>query len=260
MTISFTSPVARQQHILRMLEEEGEVQVSRLPSLLRVTSMTVWRDVKGLEEQGLLRRGRGVIMAVRERAGEASFEWKQEQFSEVKRRIAVCAARTFVGDGEVLALEGGTTVAALVDALPMQRISVTTNSLPIALRLRAQRPALPLRVVGGWLSSVSGNTTGPETVKEIRRSRFSVCFLSATGWDAARGPMDPNPMEIEVKRAMASAARRVVLLMDAGKFSVRSVSVMIHPRRLHALVTNAPPPADIAAQLRSQSVRIVLAS
>ena len=62
-------------------------------------------------------------------------------------------------------MEGGTTVAALVDALPDQHISVVTNSLPIALRMRARRPVLPVRVLGGWLSAVSGNTTGPEALK-----------------------------------------------------------------------------------------------
>jgi DeoR family transcriptional regulator, fructose operon transcriptional repressor len=259
MINAFRSPVARHQHILRRVEEEGTVRVSALPEVLGVTAMTVWRDLKVLEEQGLLWRGRGVVGSIKERPGEDSFESKQRHGQEAKQRIAECAVRLFVREGDVLALEGGTTVAALADALPDQRISITTNSLPIAMRLRERHPALPVRVIGGWLSSVSGNATGPETLRELARSRYSVCFLSATGWDPARGPMDPNPMEIEVKRVMASCAQRVVLLLDAGKFLLRSNSVMIHPRRLDALVTDSQPPPEIMAQLQEHGVRMVLA-
>jgi hypothetical protein len=35
---------------------------------------------------------------------------------------------------------------------------------------------------------------------------------------------------------------------------------MIHPRRLHALVTDAPPPAAIARHLESEGVRVVVAA
>jgi DeoR/GlpR family transcriptional regulator of sugar metabolism len=99
---------------------------------------------------------------------------------------------------------------------------------------------------------------GPEALQFIARQRASVCFLSATGFDARRGPTDPNPLEIEVKRAWAAVAGRVVLLLDAAKFGVRSASVMIHPRRLHALVTDAPPPPEIAAGLAAHGVEIVV--
>ena len=255
--ISF-SPTARQQYILRSLQEQGELRVADLVDPLGVSAMTVWRDVKGLEEQGLLRRGHGRILAVGEASRELRFEVKDPQRMERKQRIARRAAREFVRDGDVIVLEGGTTVAALVDELPDQRLSVCTNSLPIGLRLRERRPALPVRVLGGWLSPVSGNTTGAGTLREVGRQAFSTCFLSATAWDPVKGPMDPNPLEIEVKRAMAARADRVVLLMDHSKFRAVSSSVMIHPRRLHALVTDQPPPAEVCALLHRLGVRLLV--
>jgi hypothetical protein len=48
--------------------------------------------------------------------------------------------------------------------------------------------------------------------------------------------------------------------MDSRKFHLASASVMIHPRRLHALVTDAPPPAAIARHLESEGVRVVVAA
>ena len=250
---------ARQHRILALLRDQGSVRLLVLQRELGVTPMTVWRDLRILAEQGLLRRVRGGAQGLGAGAGEADFEAKLSVADRAKARIAALAVQTFVREGDVLALEGGTTVAAVVDALPHERVSVLTNSLPVALRLRARRPGLPVQVVGGWLSAVSGNTSGPDAVKTLGRQQASVCFISATGWDTQRGPLDPSPLEIEAKRALAGCAARVVMLLDSGKFKRSSGCVTIHPKRLHALVTDRPPPAAVAAQLAAAGVRVIVA-
>jgi DeoR/GlpR family transcriptional regulator of sugar metabolism len=72
--------------------------------------------------------------------------------------------------------------------------------------------------------------------------------------------MDPNPLEIEVKRAWAAAARRTVLLLDARKFGRRSGSITIHARRLHAVVTDKTPPASFQTMLEAKGVALCLAA
>lgn len=249
----------RHQRIIGMLRERSTVRCRELQNLFSVTAMTVWRDLRELEELGLLQRIRGGAQAVITPGDELEFEMKTIACSEVKQRIAEYAVACFIRDGETVALEGGTTVAALVDHLPEARIAILTNSLPIALRVRSRRPNLPVKLAGGWLSQISGNVVGPETLQFIEKQRASICFLSATGFDAELGPTDPNPLEIEVKRAWAKVSERVVLLLDSSKLGVRSAAVMLHPRRLHAVVTDAPPPAEIAKRLAENGVELMIA-
>jgi DeoR/GlpR family transcriptional regulator of sugar metabolism len=249
----------RHQAILTRLRDAGHVRARELHRELGVTPMTVWRDLRTLEEQGLLRRRHGGAERLGRAPGEPDFEAKGTVAAEAKRRIAAAAVAEFVRAGDTLALEGGTTVAALLEFLPDTKISLLTNSLPVALRARAVRPQLPVHVAGGWLSPVSGNVAGPDTLRFLERQSASLCFISATGFDAVRGPLDPNPLEIEAKRALAARARRVVLLLDARKFAVASTAVAIHPRRLHALVTDQPPPRPIARLLRTHGVRLIVA-
>lgn len=249
----------RHQLILALLRQRAVISARDLRNLLGVTAMTVWRDLRELEELGLLCRVRGGARSLGPEAQEPDFETKTTAASEAKRRIAACAVAHFVRAGETIALEGGTTVAALVDHLPEARVSVLTNSLPVALRVRARRPALPVQLPGGWLSQVSGNVVGPEALQFIARQRASTCFLSASGFDVTQGPTDPNPLEIEVKRAWAAVSTRVVLLLDAGKFGKRSAAVMIHPRRLHAVVTEARPPRAIVQCLAEHGVDLIIA-
>jgi len=252
-------PSTRLQRIMTLLRNNGEIRIGTLIQEFNITPMTAWRDLQCLAEQGLLRRVRGGARLPGNAMGEPNFETKTSSAGLAKSRIAFAALREFVREGDIIAMEGGTTVAALIDQLPERRISVVTNSLPIALQIRAVRPALPVRVIGGWLSSVSGNTTGPDALKEAKHMKISVFFMSATGWNQACGPMDPNPLEIEIKRAFAASAARVVLLMDSSKFQITSTSVMIHPRRIHALITDAPLPEGVSKILRKEGVRIIVA-
>lgn len=248
----------RLQQTLAMLRESGIVHCHQLQQHFGITAMTVWRDLETLEANGQLRRVRGGAVAVDAAAGEPLFEEKRRAQAEIKHRIAAAAVEAFVSAGQTLALEGGTTVAAIVDALPQERLSILTNSLPVALKARQNRPLLPVQVIGGWLSPVSGNVTGPETLRAIAKCRVDLCFLSATGFDAKRGPTDPNPLEIEVKRGWAAVARKTVLLADSEKFSRQAAHVTLHPRRLHAVVTDNAPPEECAELLTRHGVRLLV--
>jgi DeoR/GlpR family transcriptional regulator of sugar metabolism len=249
----------RHQRIMALLRENASVSCLELRSVFGVTAMTVWRDLRELEELGLLKRVRGGARLATTAVGEPEFESKTSAANYAKQRIAACAVAHFILEGETVALEGGTTVASLVDLLPSARISILTNSLPVALRVRALRPNLPVKLPGGWLSQVSGNMVGFDTLRFIEKQRASICFLSATGFDAELGPTDPNPLEIEVKRALAAISGRVVLLMDSRKFGTRSAAVMIHLRHLHAVVTDAPPPPEISTRLAEHGIEVLIA-
>ncbi len=249
----------RHQHILSTLRNHGSVSVAALQRELQTTSMTVWRDLKALEELGLLRRVRGGARLPGHLPGEPDYEAKNLTASEAKRRIAALAVREFIREGDTVALEGGTTVAALVGCLPLSRVSILTNSLPVALHARTVRPECPVLIAGGWVSRVSGNTSGPETLRAMEKWQASVCFLGATGFDEEIGPSDPNPLEIEAKRMLASKARRVVMLLDSSKFGLRSAAVTLHPRRIDALVTDARPSRPILALLKKHGVRLLVA-
>ena len=218
--------------------------------------MTVWRDMKTLAELGLLLRVRGGVQSLKAQVGELVFEKKWSEEQSRKDCIAALAVREFVQPGCVLFIEGGSTVAGMISHLPQTRISIVTNSLPVAMKIRVLRPNLLVRMVGGWLSVVSGNLTGSEALREIRRLKVDVCCLGATGFDTEVGPSDPNPLEIEVKRAFSEIASRTVLLLDAKKFGFRSAAVTLHPRRLHALVTDHLPASPYLTFLEKHQVSL----
>ena len=250
----------RQQRILDLLQERGSISSKHLADLLGVTAMTVWRDLRELAEMGLIQRIRGGVQsrqaAVR---GIAAAPVSDAESERIKQTIARRAVEEFVRPGDMLAIGGGTTVAALVPWLPEEKVSVLTNSIFLASMIRGQRPGVSVLLPGGWLSPLSGDLCGPETVRRLAREESRVCFISAWAYDAERGPLDQNPLEIETKRALVRGARRVVLLLESAKFYREAACITLHPRHLHAVVTEAEPPADVASHFEKLGIRLIVA-
>jgi DeoR/GlpR family transcriptional regulator of sugar metabolism len=246
----------RHRFLLRRLEETGSLKMQGLDRELGVNTMTIWRDLRLLEQRGLLKRVHGGAIRA-DRSIEPQFRLKQERSLAEKRLIATTAVRKYFQPGDVIILEGGTTVAELLNHLPPRDVTLMTNSLPILSRAHALGRAWQIHGSGGALSPVSGNFVGPEAVEFFQKNFASTFFMSATGLDLETGTLtDPNPVEIEVKRAMAKAAKRVVLLLDSSKIGVRSVKEVLPLKDVDVMICDAGLDAGAARQLKAKGLTI----
>lgn len=246
----------RQQRILDLLQQRGSLRTGELAEWLEVTPMTVWRDLRELVELGLVQRVRGGVQCRLPAGPESPVQNVPESGSDrAKSAIARRAVAEFVRPGDMLALGGGVTVAALVPWLPESKVSVLTNSVLLASMIRSQRPGVSVLLPGGWLSPLSGDLCGEETIRRLAREKCDVCFISCWAYDAERGPLDRNPLEIETKRALIKGARKVILLVESAKFLRDAACVTVHPRHLHAVVTDARPPAAVREHFARLGIR-----
>ncbi len=228
----------RQQRILELLEESDSVVTATLPEVLEVTPMTVWRDLRHLEDKGLIRRLRGRVVRKQEVAVEPDFHSKRSRNQQAKDRIAAWAVSQRIKAGDCVALDGGTTVAAMSRQVLPPRVTIVTNSVNTAqlFQHHVSRPAV--YCCGGFLRETSGTFIGPEALKFFTRRRFTRYFLSATGVDAEQGITDLTLEDNEVKQAMAANSGEVVLLADRSKLGVVSHMQVFPWRRIHTFVTD----------------------
>ena len=248
----------RRAFIRRQLHGAAGVSTAELQETLGVSMMTVWRDLGALEREGALRRVHGGAVPVDGAAGpEPSFAAKAARAASAKQRIARVALAGHVRPGMTLALDGGSTVAALMPFLPVNSgLTLLTNSLEIV----RQTPAgVAVSCSGGIYREVSGTFVGPQALRFFSEHRADVAFVSATGLDEEEGLTDPNPLEIEVKRALCARAGKVVLLIDAQKFGKRSTLPVLGLAALAEVVCDARPPRGLAAALKAARVEVCLA-
>jgi DeoR/GlpR family transcriptional regulator of sugar metabolism len=201
--------------------------------------MTVWRDLRAIEDSGLVRRVRGGAVHIQLSGSEPRFEAKRSINFHEKQRIARYAAEHFVDDGMILVLEAGTTVAGMVPYLYHSRLTILTNGLNVLTEAARELPRLTVLGSGGLLRENSLTFVGPEADAFFTHYRADVFFLSATGLTIEDGLTDPSPLEIEIKRVMGQSAHKRILLLDSGKFAIRSLANVMPLSEIDVVVTDS---------------------
>lgn len=261
--------VERQQLIERILVEESRVAVVDLARRFDVTTETVRRDLAVLEDAGALVRVHGG--AVARDAGsttEPSVVERASRHGAAKNAIAE-RALTALGAGfhGSVFIDAGTTTAAVAAALPGrlgvvqaegQHIEAVTHSLTIAPTL-AGAEGVSLTMIGGRIRGITAAAVGVETVGAIRRLRPDVAFIGTNGVSAGFGLSTPDPDEASVKSAIVRSARRVIVVADASKHDRELLVTFASLEDIDVLVTDAEPPAALAAALADAEVEVWIA-
>ncbi|HWF75162.1 MAG TPA: DeoR/GlpR family DNA-binding transcription regulator [Solirubrobacteraceae bacterium] len=246
----------RRALILDRLRTQGRVLAADLTAELAVSSDTIRRDLRELDDAGLLRRVHGGALP---RHGDASpFATRARRAPEAKASIARRAAER-VREGQVVILDGGTTTLELARALPDDlHASVITTSPPIALAL-ADHPGLEVTVVGGTLRHRALVTVGATAVEALRVIRADVVFLGVCGLHPEIGVTTEDLEERHVKAAMIDGAAEVVALADHDKLGTAMPVVVAPLSAVTHLVTDADVDDEALAPYRAVGIEVLRA-
>jgi len=236
------------------------VSVADVASAYDVTTETVRRDLRALARAGVVRRVHGgAVPASALRLVELGVAERETAMAAEKDRIAAAAVGLLPPEGGSLVLDAGTTTGRLARLLPTdQDLTVVTNAVPVAAQLAGCR-GIRLQLLGGRVRGVTHAAVGAETVRALGDIRVDVSFLGTNGLSSTYGLSTPNPDEAAVKRAMAQAGRRVVVLADSAKIGREDLVRFASVDAVHVLVTDDGIDGGSAAELQEHGVEVVVA-
>lgn len=247
----------RRNKIVDKIQSLGLVAIDELVAELGVSQMTIWRDLIALEQDGKVRRVRGGVARVEnETNNEPLYRSKLVLQKDLKSAIARLAAETYVRDNDIIFLEAGTTVGSMIEFLNQRDLTVISNGLGNLNQLSSRIPEMTVLSCGGMLRYIAHTFVGPQAVDFFHNMRANTLFLGCTGLDFPDGITDPNPLEIQVKRAMVESAGQTVLLIDSTKFGVRSLSQIIPFERVKAVITDDGVPDKYVSKLREMHITV----
>jgi DeoR family fructose operon transcriptional repressor len=253
-SVRYARAPERRREILRRLGDAGYVSSTEVALALGVSEMTIRRDLRQLSAQGLANRVAGGASLPVPAAG-APFEQRRDAATVEKLAVAR-AAVTLIAPGAVVALDAGTTVAALAGLLP-GGLTVVTHSVPV-IQTCTSRDDLELIALGGAYHGPTRSFTGPITRASLGDLAVDIAVLSATAAGPA-GVYSANASDADTKRAMARIAGRVVLLLDHHKLNRRAPMRFMDLSAVDVLVVDAGADADRVALLRKTCRQVVLA-
>jgi DeoR/GlpR family transcriptional regulator of sugar metabolism len=248
----------RRHAILELVRSSGSLSLRALAEAVDSSVVTVRRDLRALEEQGLLDRRRGGAAMPGALSHEPTYHQKAHTASLQKAAIAELAA-TLVEEGDAVILGAGTTTHELARQLANKRdLTVVTNSLLVG-EVLARAPGVEVVMTGGSLRGSTFALVGGAAEQSLQGVRVRLGFLSGNGLTAERGLSTPNMLSSSVDRAIAQAAQHVVVLADHTKIGVETMFQTVPASRISHLVTDDQADQPTLAALASAGVQVHVA-
>ncbi|RYY23807.1 MAG: DeoR/GlpR transcriptional regulator [Sphingobacteriaceae bacterium] len=247
----------RHQFIINKLHQEGHINVIELCKELEVSSVTIRKDLKFLEEKGLLFRTHGGATQHNPYIVERPVNEKEKLQADEKTRIGVAAAG-LVLDNDSIIIASGTSVLALAKNLhPKGNLTVITSALNVALELN-KYPNIEILQLGGMLRPSSSSVIG-DYAKNILVDFFcSKLFLGVDGIDLDFGLTTTSAMEAHLNRQMINVAQKTIVLADSTKFGRRGFGRICSLDEVDQIITDSGVSDHIVQTLESAGITVTI--
>ena len=227
----------RMDSIISILNEKKHVTVDYLAEHVFASKVTVRRDLKVLEDLGLVSRSYGGVTL---RSGENRFvplSIREQNSSTVKDMIARKAV-SLIGEGSTIIIDGSSTALRMVNYLhEKQNVTVITNNLRAATMLCEKK--IPVYCTGGLLVPEALVCVGPFAEHMISSVTADLMFFSSQGLSEDGRISDFSENETNQRRLMLRHARKKYFLCDSSKLGKTFLFTVCSTSEIDGVISDA---------------------
>lgn len=254
---SMSSLPERHQYILSRLKKEGKVNVLDLCNDLNVSSVTIRKDLKLLEDKSLLYRTHGGATSSNPYTVDKPVNEKEKIRSEEKMDIGAVAAG-LIEPNDCIIIASGTTVLSLARNIkPKGQLTVITAALNVATELN-QYPEIEVLVLGGILRKSSSSATGMYAEKILDDFSCSKLFLGVDGIDIDFGLTTTHVQEAQLNRKMIAASQKTIVLADSSKFGKRGFGKICGLEDIEQIITDSGISEHMLKTLQGMGIEVTI--
>lgn len=246
----------RHREILKRLNASGTITTAEIQRLFGIGYDSAKRDLRILEEKGLLKRTHGGAISL-------SAPERRETLRIVKdeRPDIVSIARyavSLIKPDEVIFLPASPVGLQMVRGLPDGlSVRVVTNSLALAEEAR-QRQGTKVFMIGGELDD-RGCATDSFATETIRRIRMAKSFITTAGVSAGFGLSVQKSVSVAFWNAVIGSSSAVIGLYPSERFGVDSVFSVCGAQRLNCVITDGRADTSRISEFAESGVKVIVA-
>ena len=250
----------RQERILSVLNEKGDVQISDLKELFpQVSTMTLRRDLTMLEGKGLLIRTHGGAVNIKKLSSvygeEDAYSLRAVENVEAKMSIAQ-KALGFLDNGRSIYLDAGSTMMYLAKLIPDEPFSILTSGINIAMEL-TKKSKMTIYHTGGQLNQNSLSSSGPTSMSMLDFINIDIAFMAASGFTLENGFTVSNFFECELKKAVMKKAKKVIMMVDSSKYNKVLAFTFGNLNDLDILISDGSLPEVVVNKANELGVKVL---
>lgn len=250
---------SRREIIKTMFREKGEVKLKELEERFPdCSSMTLRRDIKFLEDQGLVKRTRGGAVALGSLMiiTEDAYHMRAIQNTVRKHDIAKHAIPLFE-KGQSIFIDAGTTMMFFVREMPDETCNILTSGLNIALELTKKDHPM-VSIIGGQVDRHTIAASGVDSAEYyVAQFDIDTAFIASSGFTFENGLSCGTYTECGIKREVVKKAKRTILLMDSTKFGKDMPFSFGMPSDIDIIITDDGIDASYAKRIKELGIQLL---
>ncbi|MDT2767595.1 DeoR/GlpR family DNA-binding transcription regulator [Globicatella sulfidifaciens] len=244
----------RQRLIEELLKNNSVISNADILNLSNVTEMTIRRDLKEMEEKGLLVRIHGGAKSFNTDVDETN---QKKEFSHIRKRtinrpqkkhVAQLIAKE-INEGDTVFLGSGTTIEMVYDYLTVPNIQVVTNSMLVFEKFKLDKRYETI-LIGGVYRDVSASFHGTISDQVAENFHVQKAFISANGI-LNNNIYDAVAEEGLTQKIIFENAKLKYLAVDSSKFDKKDFYQFYQTQDLDFILTDNEIPVETLEHYRN---------
>ncbi|MBQ9118497.1 MAG: DeoR/GlpR transcriptional regulator [Lachnospiraceae bacterium] len=249
----------RHQAILDLLEQQGRISTAEIQQRFMIGYDSAKRDLRILEEKGLLKRTHGGAIPLHQVAAGKPAKTTPKDINEVRPNYLAIAlkALSMLENNDVIYLPSATLGYFMAKHLPDSlTLRVVTNSITIAEELRP-KDHISVLLLGGEMDH-KGNCYDAIAIETLKRLRLDKCFITSACISPRFGLSIQRTQAISFYNTLIDSAKQTIGLYPTEKIGQDSIVSICPANRLDILITDWDASEEDLKEFDEQGIEIVI--
>jgi DeoR family fructose operon transcriptional repressor len=249
----------RHKEILILLEKEGRIKASDIQTTFDVGFDTARRDLRILEEKGLLKRTHGGAIPALQRGHTTPPKYTPRDIIDIKDNYWAIAKKgiSFIKENDVVFLTAASVGFFMVQNLPKEfPFTAVTNSIIIADELRKYDNITTI-FVGGEMSK-KGQCSDSFATEFVKNIRFDISFLTSAGFTASFGASIQKSKGVSFLQAVLDSSKCKIALYPNEKIGAESILKVCSADKFDILITDWEAVEDELLKIEELGVNVIV--
>ena len=241
-------PAERLDKIKNLLYEKKHVDVQFLSSTLKVTEVTVRRDLEKLELEGFLLRTHGGAVLVDPAASSSPVSFpalENPAGTDAPLKMIGTLCGFFINDNDIIFLGPGISNRYMAKALQGKKnITVVTNDLAISLYVATLAPEVRIVCPGGELNPSDMQFYGRIAERTLRDLHFNSAFIDIDGISMEKGYTVSSLNKAYLVKDILEMSEQNIALCTSDRFNQNSFVPLGDLSMFKTVISNEETPTN----------------
>ncbi|MFH1803486.1 MAG: DeoR/GlpR family DNA-binding transcription regulator [Pseudomonadota bacterium] len=252
-----SSVETRQIEIQKLLHQQGTLRVPDLAQQFHASLDTIRRDLRQMEENGLLRRIHGG--AVQVSVSNGPYQSRLLELLPEKGEIARKVARDLIPNDAIVFFDSGSTILEIARHLKPSFCGMVITVNPAVAVTLAEHPNAKIIMIGGPVLKQEMAIHGPTAMDEIRRYHADICIIGTCALHPEQGLTASCLEERTTKAAMIAQSTEAIAVATADKLETSLPHRVCGLDEISRLVTGRKLSSGYLQNYKNHGVEIILA-